>query len=70
MKLTKKMERLIDRRAKLALELNNVSSQIDSFIIENKMENEVEEFDGNTGCEIYGNPMASALRLKDAIRKH
>ena len=64
------MERLIDRRAKLALELNDVSSQIDNFIIENKMENEVEEFDWNTGCEICGNPMASALRIKDAIRKH
>lgn len=70
MKLTKEMERLIDRRAKLALELNNVSFQIDNFIMENKMENEIEEFDWQTGCEIYVNPMASALRIKDAIRKH
>ena len=70
MKLTKKIERLIDRRTTLAMELNEVSSQVDDFITEHGMENEVEDFDWLTGCEIYGNPIASGERLKEAIRKH
>ena len=70
MKLTKKMERLLDRRAKLAMELDKVSSQVDDFIMENKMEDEIEEFDWLSGCEIYCNPSASALRIKEAIKNH
>ena len=70
LKLTKKIERLIDRRTKLAMELNEVGSQVNDFITEHNMENEVEDFDWMTGCEIYGNPSASGERIKEAIRKH
>ncbi len=70
MKLTKKIEHLIDRRTKLAMELIEVSSQVDDFITEHGMENEVEDFDWLTGCEIYGNPAESGERIKEAIRKH
>ncbi len=64
------MEHLIDRRTKLAMELNAVSAQVDDFITKHGMESEVEDFDWLTGCEIYGNPIASGERLKEAIRKH
>ena len=70
LKLTKKIERLIDRRAKLAMELNEVSSQVDDFIIKHGMENEVEDFDWLTGCEIYANPVSSGERIKEVIKRH
>lgn len=70
MRLTKKIEKLIDRRTKLAEELMDVGSQVDSFIYENGIESEIEEYDMLTGCEIYVNPSASGERVKEAIRNH
>ena len=70
MKLTKKIEKLIDRRTRLAEELMDVSSQLDNFIYENGLESEIEEYDMCTGCEIYCNPADSGKRIKEAIRNH
>lgn len=70
MKLTKKMEALIDKRTALAIELMKVGSQIDDFIMENGLENEVEDYDWLTGVEIYASPWASGERIKEAILKH
>ena len=70
MKLTKKMENLIDRRVKLAIDLAAVSNQIDDFISDNGMEGEVDDCDWLTGCAIYCEPGASGERIKEAIRNH
>ena len=70
MKLTKEIERLIDKRTRLSIKLSETGAKIDDFITKHDMESEVEEFDWLTGCEIYGNPIASGERLKEAIRKH
>lgn len=70
MRLTKKMENLIDKRTRLAQELMDVSSQVDSFIYENGIESEIEKYDMGTGCEIYVNPAGSGERVKEAIRNH
>lgn len=70
MKLTKKMEALIDKRTALAIKLMEVGSQIDDFIMKNGLENEVEDCDWLTGVEIYGSPWASGRRIKEAILKH
>jgi hypothetical protein len=70
MKLTKKMETLIDRRTTLAMELMKVCSEVDNLIRDNGLENEVEDYDWLTGCEVYCNPAGSGKRIKDAIRNH
>lgn len=70
MKLTKKIEALIDKRTALAAELMSVGSQIDQYIIDNGLENEVEDYDWLTGVEIYANPWAAGKRIKEAIRNH
>lgn len=70
MKLTKEIEQLIDKRTRLAIKLSETGAKIDDFITKHEMESEVEEFDWLTGYEIYGNPIASGERLKEAIRKH
>lgn len=68
MKLPKYIERLLDRRARLAIDLMAVDYKITEFI--NKYNIEVESYDYCTGVEIYANPYDSARRVKEAILNH
>ncbi|MBR0542536.1 MAG: hypothetical protein IJK26_10105 [Clostridia bacterium] len=70
MKLTKKVEAMIDRRTRLAQELMEACCEVDDFIKDNGLEDEVENCDWLTGVEIYCNPAASGERIKEAIRNH
>lgn len=66
--LPKRIEKLIDRRAKLAADLMDADYELSEWI--DKHEILVEECDYRTGCEIYTNPYASARRIKEAILSH
>lgn len=66
MKIPKYIEKLLDRRAKLAADLNSVDVKITEYIC--KHEIEVEIYDYASGVEMYANPYASVERVKEAIR--
>lgn len=68
MKLTKKMENLLNKRIELAIRLNNICREIDDFIKINNLEEDVEDCDWLNGVEIYAHPYSSAERIKEAIR--
>lgn len=70
MKLTKKVEAMIDRRTRLAEELITACIEVDDYIQANGLEGEVEDCDWLAGCELYVNPSASGERIKQAIREH
>lgn len=70
MKLTKKVEAMIDRRTRLAEKLISACCAVDDYIQANGLEDEVDDFDWLTGCELYVNPSASGERIKQAIRNY
>ena len=70
MKLTKKVEAMIDRRTRLAEKLISACCAVDDYLAANGLEGEVEDCDWLGGVEIYVNPSASGERIKQAIRKH
>ena len=70
MRLTKKMERLIDRRSKLANDLMDVCGEIDDFIEKNGLYDEIASEDCFGGVEIYSAPYESGARVKEAIIAH
>lgn len=63
--LPKKIEALINRRAKLASDLNSSDYELSLWLEKHSVE--VEECDCRGGCEMYVNPSASAKRVKQAI---
>lgn len=63
--LPKRIEKLIDRRARLAADLMNVDYELSNWIDKNKIP--VEDYDYRTGVELYTNPYASARRIKEAV---
>ena len=63
--LPKRIEKLIDRRARLAADLMNVDYELSNWIDKNKIP--VEEYDYRTGVELYTNPNASARRINEAV---
>lgn len=67
MKIPKYIEQLLDRRARLAADLNSVDCISTKWIEDNAIV--VEDYDYNTGVEMYANPYASVRRIKDAIAK-
>lgn len=66
MKIPKYIDKLIERRAKLAEDLNSADHLLTEFIVKNKID--AEEYDYSTGVEMYANPCASAERIREAIR--
>lgn len=66
MKIPKYINKLLDRRARLAEDLNSVDCMITNWITDNNID--VEEYDYNTGVEMYANPYASADRIREAIK--
>lgn len=67
MKMPKYIEQKLDRRAKLAMELMNIDSELTEWIEKNAIV--VEDYDYCTGIEMYANPYASVDRIKEAIRR-
>ena len=65
MKIPKYINKLLDRRVRLAEDLNSVDCKITKWITNNNIE--VEEYEYNTGVEMYANPYASADRIRKAI---
>lgn len=66
MKIPKYIDKLIERRVKLAESLNSADYLLSEFIVKNKID--VAEYDYATGIEMYANPCASAERIREAIR--
>ncbi len=66
MKIPKYIEKLINRRAGLAVLLNHADAKLAEWL--EKKGVDVEEYDIYGGCEIYANPWGSANRIKQAIR--
>ena len=67
MKIPKRIEKMIDRRARIASDLNAIDSELAEWIEDNKIE--VQEYDYCSGVEMYANPYASAERIKQAIER-
>lgn len=67
MKIPKKIEKLIERRAKLAEELNHADNELVAWLDKKGLTDKVEEYDIMTGCEMYVNPYASADRIRAVI---
>lgn len=67
MKIPKKIEKLIGRRARLADDLNHADNELTAWLDKKGLIDKVEEYDIMTGCEMYANPYASADRIRDAI---
>ena len=65
MKIPKYVQKLIDRRCKLADELAEVSYALDVWLDENKIQCEM--YDTHTGVEIYCDPYSSKQRIINAI---
>ena len=65
MKIPKYVQKLIDRRCKLADELAEVSYALDVWLDENGIECEM--YDTHTGVEIYCDPYSSKQRIINAI---
>ena len=65
MKIPKYVQKLIDRRCKLADELAEVSYALDVWLDENGIECEM--CDTHTGVEIYCDPYSSKQRIINAI---
>lgn len=67
MKIPKYIDKLIERRMKLAYELMDVSSQLDSWLENNDFDlSELSDYTC-TGCMIYCEPDAAASNLRQDI---
>lgn len=65
MQIPKKIEKLIEKRIKLATQLDDVCNELDEWLDKNDIETEFEDSHG--GVEIYVNPYDSGERVKNAI---
>lgn len=66
MKIPKYIENLLDRRAKIAYDLDDIDYKLTQWI--NKNEIDVDPADYCNGVEIYEAPYESVERIKEAIR--
>lgn len=66
MKMPKYIEKLIEKRAGLAVLLNHADHKLGDWLEKNGVE--VERYDIYGGCEMYANPWSSAGRIKQAIK--
>ena len=67
MKIPKRIEKLIERRAKLASDINYIDGQLTEWLEKKDLVDKVEEYDFMGGCEMYVNPYASADRIREVI---
>ena len=70
MKIPKYIEKALERRVKLAIQLDDTCEIIDEFIRKNGLENEIDTADWLGGVEIYVNPRESADNIKAVIINH
>ena len=68
MKIPKYVQKLIDRRCKLADQLATMCWELDEWLDKNNIE--CESCDTHTGVEIYCNPRSSKSRIMKAIADH
>lgn len=66
MKIPKYIEKLIEKRARLAVLLNYTDRKLADWLEKNGVG--VEGYDIYGGCEMYANPRNSAERIKQAIK--
>lgn len=66
MKIPKYIEKLIEKRARLAALLNHADYKLAEWLEKNGVV--VEECDIHGGCEMYVNPWDSARRVEQAIK--
>lgn len=65
MKMPRKIEKLINRRTRLAQDLNSVDYELTKWIDKHSIA--VEDYDYCSGIEMYANPSISGERIKQAI---
>lgn len=68
MEIPKYVQKLIDRRCQLAVQLDKVCFELDKWLDKNNIE--CESYDTHTGVEIYCNPYSSKYRVSKAIINH
>jgi hypothetical protein len=67
MEVPKYVEEMIKRRERLAMQLDDVCRDLDTWLDKNDIETEMRDTHG--GVEIYVNPTESAQRIREAIKK-
>lgn len=70
MKIPKYIVQALERRVRLANQLNNTCNIIDDFIRKNGLDDEIDTADWLGGVEIYANPRESADNIIMAILNH
>lgn len=65
MKIPKRIEKLIEQRAKVAEKFNHYDYELSIWLDKNNVE--TEDYDTHGGVESIVNPWASADRIKEAI---
>lgn len=70
MEIPKKIERLLDRRQDLAIDLMDVSSKLDSWLEENGADLTDSDLTDSTitGCMIYAEPWNAKQNVENYIR--
>jgi len=66
MKIPKYIDRLINTRANLALQLHDADYRLSEWLEKNHVE--AESCDVFGGCELYVNPWSAAERTREAIK--
>lgn len=67
--MPKYIQKLISKRAQLAVELSVADATLTEWLEKNDILDSIETFDHSTGAEMYVNPWASAQRIMEAIEK-
>ncbi|MCR5479858.1 MAG: hypothetical protein K6F27_08400 [Ruminococcus sp.] len=70
MKIPKYIVQALERRVRLANQLDNTCNIIDDFIRKNGLDDEIDTADWLGGVEIYVNPRESADNIIMAILNH
>jgi len=70
MKIPKYIVQALERRVRLANQLDNTCNIIDDFISKNGLDDEIDTADWLGGVEIYVNPRESADNIIMAILNH
>lgn len=70
MEIPKKVQKLIDKREKLALELSDVTSRLDTWLEKNGADLTDSDLTDSTisGCMIYCEPGSARINVEDYIR--
>lgn len=67
MKIPKHIDTALKRRTRYAELLQSAATIVDDFILENGMADDIDSADYLGGCEVYVNPSASEMAVRNAI---